>query len=320
MKKLLLVSAVAALSVTSAYADTSVYGKVGADLKYGEDGATTLDNNGTRLGVKGSTPITANTNAIYQAEIGLTLDPISNKDKDGNAKFNGDNITMRDTYVGLSNNAVGTVMAGRLTTIDDSVNFTNPSDYWNAGYHASFDGERVNNALAYASPNFNGAQFLAMYQVDSGKDGGQYNTEKDDGGTFGVAAKYESDAFKLGASYIDAKDTLSAARVSGAVKVIPQVEVSAGYQVTDFDKKGSEKENSYVVAATYDVPNSPWAAYVQHDGVENKGGAKDADGNVTSVGGTYDFNKAVSGRVYAGFEDVKDDDSYGFGTGLTYKF
>ncbi|MBS9779636.1 MAG: porin [Moraxellaceae bacterium] len=316
MKKLLLVSAVAALSVTSAYAATGVYGKVGADLRYSEDGNVSLDNNGTRLGVKGATPVTANTNAIYQAELGLTVDP-----KNGD----GTDISIRDTYVGLSNKAAGTVMAGRLTTIDDNVNFTNPSDYWNSGYQASFDGNRVNNAIAYASPNFGGFQGLAMYQVGDSKNGAECKADANpsctEGGTFGVAGKYETEQFKAGASYIDLKNGGNVVRVSGAVNVVPQVELSAGYQTMDFDTNGKEKENSYIVAAKYDVPNSPAAAYIEYDGVESAGGTKDNDNSIVSLGGTYDFNKAVSGRAYVGFEDPEQGDkSYGIGTGLTYKF
>ncbi len=311
MKKLLLVSAVAALSVTSAYATTGVYGKVGADLRYAEDGDVTLDNKHTRLGVKGATAITAATNAIYQAELGLDIDA----EADGKAK-----VGMRDTYVGLQNNDLGTLLAGRLTTIDDAVNFTNPSDYWNSGYQASFDAARVNNAIAYASPNFSGFQGLAMYQVDSSDDGGQKG-KAGDAGTYGVAGKYEEGNIKAGASYIDLKNGGNVVRASGAVKVVPQVELSGAYQTMDFDKDNLEKENSYIVAAKYDVPNSPMSAYVEYDKVENKAGIKDADNSIVSLGGNYAFNKAVEGRAYVGFEDPEGGDStYGFGTGLTYKF
>ncbi len=318
MKKLLLVSAVAALSVTSVYAETGVYGKVGADLRYAKDGDVTLDNKHTRLGVSGSSPISANTNAIYQVELGLTLDPLSNTDDNDDPKFEGDNFTMRDTYVGLQNSEVGAVKVGRLTTVDDNVNFTNPSAYWNAGYLGNGGGDRVNNAIAYESPNFSGFQALAVYQVDSADKGGKNGTA----GTYGVAGKYDAGNFKVGASYIDKKSSSEAFRVSGAVTAIPQVELSGAYQVTDYNKaQNNEKENTFIVAAKYDVPNSPWAGYIEYDGVENMKGAKDADKSVVSLGGDYAFNKALSGRIYAGFEDEKGkDDTYGFGTGLTYSF
>ncbi len=324
MKKLLLVSAVAALSVTSAYAETGVYGKIGADLKYADDGDVTLDNNGSRLGVKGSTPITANTNAIYQAELGLSIDGDSGAD-----------ISVRDTYLGLQNNAVGTLKAGKLTAVDDAVKFGNPSDYWNSGFQGfgeveidgdtvevnSFDGGRKKNMLAYASPNFSGFQALAMYQVDSASNGGENKSKAKDGGNiYGVAGKYESDALSAGASYVKVKDFADSVRLGGKFSVTPQVALSAGYQMTDYDRDGSEKENAYMVAGEYDIPNSPWATYVEYDGAKNILGIDGADKNTLSLGGTYAFNKAVSGRVYAGFEDWDGGDTYGVGTGLTYKF
>ncbi len=343
MKKLLLVSAVAALSVSSAYAATDVYGRVVADLRYAKKGDVTLDNGSTRIGVKGSTPITANTNALYQLEMKATIDAGST------------NVDYRDSYIGLQNDGVGTFLAGRLTTIDDQVNFTNPSDYWNSGFGYGFeyqgekldkdgnavkdkqgntvmetkqagahDAPRANNALAYVSPNFNGFTGMAMYQVDSSGSG----SNGSDGGSYGVAGKYEADNFKVGASFIDFKDAKEVVRVSGAVNVSPQIELSGAYQVADYDatklNANPEKENTLIVAAAYDVPNSPWKAYVEYDGTTDINGFKDQDVSVVSLGGTYDFNKAVSGRVYAGFEDldlaINSGTSYGIGTGLTYKF
>ncbi len=339
MKKLLLVSAVAALSVTTAQAATDVYGRVVADLRYADDGDVTLDNGSTRLGVKGSTPITANTDAIYQLEMKATIDAGST------------DVEYRDSYIGLQNATAGTVMAGRLTTIDDNVNFTNPSDYWNSGFgygvtvtdtvkvpklmvddqgnvqtvveevevekeYASHDAPRANNALAYVSPNFNGFTGMAMYQLDSSGSG----SDGKDGGSYGVAGKYEAGNFKAGASFIDFKDSKEVIRVSAAMNVTPQIELSGAYQVADYDGS-SDKENVFIVAGQYDVPNSPWAAYLEYDGTTNLAGFDGADVNVLSLGGTYAFNKAVSGRIYAGFEDPKGgDNTYGVGTGLTYKF
>ncbi len=313
MKKLLLVSAIAALSVTTAQAATDVYGRVVADLRYAEDGDVTLDNGSTRLGVRGSTPITANTDAIYQLEMKATIDGEGFKDGNG--------LEYRDSYIGLKNATAGTVMAGRLTTIDDNVNFTNPSDYWNSGFGykgVAYDAPRANNAIAYVSPNFNGFTGLAMYQLDSSGSG----SEGTDGGSYGVAGTYEAGNFKAGASYIDYDGGGDVVRVSAAMGVTPQIKLSGAYQVADYD--GDKNENTLIVAGEYDVPNSPWAAYVEYDGTTNVAGAKDQDVSVVSLGGTYAFNKAVSGRVYAGFEDLdftgNDGTTYGIGTGLTYKF
>ncbi len=307
MKKLLLVSAVAALSVTSAYAETGVYGKVSADLHYAKDGEVTLDNDSSRIGVKGSTPITANTNAIYQAELGISIDGMTNdKDDQTGKKMKGNEITYRDTYLGLSNANVGTVLGGRLTAIDDNVNFGGPSDYWGAGLGTV---GRADNAVAYVSPNFSGVTGMAMYVLDDGEAGQKGENRSGLKDAYGVAAQYATDTLKVGGSYIKPKGGDYVANLTGEAKVTKDVTLSAGYR-----KHEQKDSDEFMVAGEYDIPNSPWATYLQYDN-------KEESKQVVSLGGTYSFNKAVSARVYAGFEDPENGDStYGVGTGLTYKF
>ena len=112
MKKLLLASAIAALSITAAHAAPTVYGKayLTLDVKDGNDAAkaastetrTKLNSNASRIGVKGSEALTANTDVVYQLEYRLEVDTNSK------ASF-----TARDTYLGLANKKLGTLIAGR---------------------------------------------------------------------------------------------------------------------------------------------------------------------------------------------------------------
>ena len=131
MKKLLLATAIAALSVSAANAAPQVYGKafvtadyVNADItgnysdsfgnnesaKYDEN-TVEINSHASRLGFKGSEAMTANTDLIYQLEYGINVDS------------SGDNtFKSRDTYLGVANKDFGQFRVGRNTSVLDYVN------------------------------------------------------------------------------------------------------------------------------------------------------------------------------------------------------
>lgn len=332
MKKLLLASAVAALSVTAAQAAPTVYGKafLTLDLNEGdtdttnlvtnqvsttsEQGRSQLNSTGSRIGFKGAERLTENTDMVYQLEYGVSVD-------DNDTQF-----TSRDTFIGLSNKQYGTLLAGRLTAIDDMVNYANVAAGGVLGGDnvlASVDAPRANNTFAYVSPNYNGVNFLGMYAMDE-------NNATDSLGrdAFGVGAKYEpaGQPFKAGATYIQAGDNLKALRVSGGYQVNPVLEVGALYQHTDFNT--NDNENAITVSGQYKLAQTPWTAYGQVDVVDNVLGAKDAEKQRLVVGGKYAFNANTTGHVYGAAlneETVSATErvefkGIGVGAGLEYKF
>lgn len=324
MKKLLLASAVAALSI-SAQAAPTVYGKAFVTLdvdtvdttdkatgvKTSTDGRAQLNSTGSRIGLKGSESVTANTDVVYQLEYRVDVDA----DK-------GNNFSSRDTYIGVANKQFGTVIAGRLTAIDDYNNYANVLSGAVVGGDnvlASFNGPRANNAIAYISPNYNGLHFKGMYVLDENN-----ATDTLDRDAFGVSAHFEPQGanYRGGVSYIQAGDTNKIARVSGAVDIMPAVTVGALYQNHNFGKN-AEKENAIAVSGSFKTA-TPWTAYAQLDLVDNKGGVKDAESQRVAVGGTYAFNKAVTGHVYGAV--LKDETAAteqkgaGIGGGIEYKF
>lgn len=325
MKKLLLASAVAALSITAAQAAPTIYGKVylTLDVQDGDknspakDSRSQLNSNASRLGVKGSENLTANTDLVYQLEYRL--------DADANGKRNWES---RDTYLGLAHKQYGTLVAGRLTAIDSYVDYANVTTGGVVGGDnvlASFDAPRANNAFAYFTPERNGIQLMGMYVMDETKQGSGLGNDTFLRDAFGVGAKYEPSTMpvKAGATYIQAGD-FRTARVSGAYALSPALTAGALYQHTKFATKGSEKENAFTVSANYKVAQTPWTAYGQVDVVDNVGGAKNSDAQRLAVGGKYAFNKNTTAHMYGAFlkKEVQkvDQDSYGIGAGLEYKF
>lgn len=340
MKKLLLASAIAALSITAAHAAPTVYGKayLTLDVKDGNDAAkanantetrTKLNSNASRLGVKGSEALTANTDVVYQLEYRLEVDTNSKP-----------SFTARDTYLGLANKKLGTLVAGRLTAVDDYVNYANVTTGSPVGDDdvlASVSAPRANNAFAYFSPEYNGVQLMGMYVLDETKSS---VTDEDTFGrdAWGVAAKYEPSSMplKAGVSYLQAgKNTGNytnaatfdnAIRVSAAYAFNPAITAAAQYQITDLKQTAnSKKENALTISGSYKVAQTPWTAYGQLDFVDNYKGVKDNERQRLVLGGKYGFNQNTTGHVYSGYmkdkaTGAKDQNSYGIGAGLEYKF
>ncbi|STY87432.1 Class 1 protein [Moraxella ovis] len=351
MKKLLLASAVAALSITAAQAAPTVYGKAfltldvqdGNSNSAAKDSRTQLNSNASRIGLKGSEALTQNTDLVYQLEYRVDIDSDAAR-----------NWESRDTYLGLANKQYGTLVAGRLTTIDDYVDYANVTAGRPVGGNnvlASFSAERANNAFAYFSPERNGLQFMGMYALDENK-----STDNLNGDAFGVGVKYEpaNQPFKVGATYIRAANgyvvggdeytvavktsvldangaatgdyikvnetrttpvvsgKLEAIRVSGAYAASPVLTLGGLYQNTK--RENAETENAFTVSANYKVAQTPWTTYGQLDFVDNTKGKKDAEVFRTVVGGKYVFNKATTGHIYGAYQRSENTN---LKTGLT---
>lgn len=338
MKKLLLASAVAALSVTAAQAAPTVYGKafLTLDLNSGDTDITYYDNtkvsieaddrsqlnsNSSRIGFKGSEPLTANNDLVYKLEYGINIDEDT------------DQFTAREAYMGIANKQYGTIVAGQLTPIDDTVNHANVLVGGVLGGDDVLTGSlsRVNNSFAYFSPAVNGIQFMGMYAMD---ENGNDTLGRD---AFGIGANYEQAAMKAGVSYIRAGDELSTVRLSGAYDVNPALTLGAGVDLTDYDTD----DNEIGLTLSGEMKTAtPWIAYAQADVVSNVAGSDDGDAYRLAVGGKYAFNKATTGHLYGaylnsdlnstekfGWEDdagieVKSikGDGFGIGGGIEYKF
>ena len=338
MKKLLLASAVAALSITAAQAAPTVYGKAfltldandGNEYSSSKNSRSQLNSIGSRIGLKGSEALTANTDLVYQLEYGVKVDA-----EDGESNFKA-----RDTYLGLAHKQYGTAVAGRLSAIDDYINYVTVASGGVVGGDdtlAHYTGPRANNAIAYFSPSFQGAQVMAMYALDEVK--GEDAVKNDSLGrdAWGLGVKYEPTTLpvKAGITYIQAGANANNAvvldhmlRVSGAYAINPAITVAGQYQLTEGRNEGKgekHKENTYTLSGSYKVGQTPWTAYSQLDYVTNADFIKDDKEERIVIGGKYAFNQNTTGHLYSGYLKEKskgdpDANSYGIGAGLEYKF
>ena len=353
MKKLLLATAIAALSVSAANAAPTVYGKafvamdyVNAEFDgpagnmYDED-TVEINSHASRLGFKGSEAMTANTDVIYQLEYGTKVDG----DKNG--------FTNRDTFLGVNNKQFGEFRVGKnqstLARIDNVV--VNQGYFDNLGTTQNeneviealnmADSNRIASSIIWTAPKYNGLplQLSAMYSSD--------DVNGNDNAGFGVAMLFDQGTgFTAGVAY-DKDQNIVGDIIRGTATVdlgkymAAPVTLGALYQVADYDA-GTSKEKGLVVSAEMPLANfaRPASIYTQYNKTDNLNGFDNADSDQIVVGGKYMYKDNIIAHAYAGmnkadnvnyaykvtpnatsYTNVRGDaEVFVVGTGLEYKF
>ena len=347
MKKLLLATAIAALSVSAANAAPTVYGKaflaadyVNAEFDgpagnmYDED-TIEINSHSSRIGFKGSEAMTANTDVIYQLEYGTSIDGDSNGFKN------------RDTFLGVNNKQFGEFRVGKNQSTLDRINNVDVNqgyfDRLNATKHNEVvealnmvDSNRIPSSIIWTAPKYDGLplEISAMYSSD--------DANGNDNSGFGVAALFDQGTgFTAGLAYdkdqnIEGDIIRGTATVDLAKFMAAPVRLGALYQVADYDY-GSSKEKGFVISGEMPLTNfaRPASVYAQYNNTSNLDGLDDADSDQIVVGGKYMYKKNIIAHAYAGMNNADnvpynptnlsvaprgDAEVFVVGTGLEYKF
>ena len=346
MKKLLLATAVAALSVSAANAAPTLYGKafvtadyVNAEVDYPngdaadrESDSVQINSNSSRIGIKGSEAMTANTDVIYQLEYGTRVDG----DKDG--------FENRDTYLGVVNKNFGEFRAGKNQSTLDKINNVVVNDgFWdnlggneleedeNYGGLNMADSSRINSSVIWMAPKYNNLplQLSVMYSADE-----SFVTDSDDRDSgFGAALMFDQGTgFTAGVAY-DKDQNINGDIVRGTATVdlgkymAAPVTLGALYQVADFDyNRDTKKEKGLVVSGALGLSNfaRPATVYVQYNKTDNLNGIENFDSDQIVVGGKYFYKDNMIVHAYAGNNSADlgnaDADVLAIGGGLEYLF
>ena len=321
MKKLLLASAIAALSVSAAQAAPTVYGKAFITTDYVNiDNDTTdtdslqVNSNLSRIGFKGSEAMTANTDVVYQLEYNI--------DVDGDRA---EAFVSRDTYLGLKNDTYGEFRFGHQHSSAQWVNnvLVGKGYYDNQGTFMA-DSKRIDSSVLWRAPKVEGipVQVTAMY--------GASESDSNDG--YGIAGMFDQGTgVTVGLSY-DKDLNISGDIMRGTATVdlgkymAAPVTLGALYQVADYDT-GTEDEKGMMVSASMGLANfaKPASVYAQYNNTSDKDGVKDVDADQIVVGGKYFYQPNMIVHAYAGASTIEqpgstDDDAFAIGGGLEYKF
>lgn len=149
--------------------DVEVYGRINVTLQDSDeagDQQLELQNNASRLGVRGELPLKAALTAVYQLEWGVDLDDQTD-----------DTFTDRNQFVGLRG-GFGTIKVGRHdTALKEAQGRFDLFDDLEGDLDRVFNGEnRLRNYFGYVSPSFAGAlratvNFFPGEDPEAGNDG-----------------------------------------------------------------------------------------------------------------------------------------------------
>jgi len=331
LKKLLLASAIATLSVSAAQAAPTVYGKAfvtanyvnaeldrqsmdlpGDTINVNEDNSSVqVNSHSSRIGFKGSEAITANTDVIYQLEYGISIDDSGSS----NIGFKS-----RDTYLGLKNKNYGQFRFGRNYSVSDYINnVTVNQGYWDNIGSSSLDegtlsealtltdGGRINNSIVWIAPKYNGLPLELSLQYGADESFVSDNDDRDSG--FGASLMFDPGAgFTAGVAYdkdmsvSDGGEILRGTTSIDLSKYMAYpVTLGALYQQVDFDQQ-DEEEKGLVVSAEMGLTNfaRPASIYLQYDKTENLAGLDGNDSDQIVLGGKYMFKDNIIAHAYIG--------------------
>ena len=344
MKKLLLASAVAALSVSAAQAAPTIYGKafITTDYVNGEidraapekdydANSVQINSNGSRIGFKGSEAMTANTDVVYQLEYGTSVDG------DGAAFKN------RDTYLGLANKNTGEFRFGKNSSVLGYVNnVTVNQGYWdNLGQTKlaseeevsplnMADEDRQNSSIVWMAPKYNGMplELALMYGADE-----SFVSDNDDRNNgYGASLMFDQGTgLTAGVAYtkdldIDGDVVRGTVTYDMSKMIAAPVKLGVLYQQASYDANDSKDEKGLVVSGEMALANfaRPASVYAQYNTTENLNGNDNADSDQIVVGGKYMYKNNMIMHAYVGNNsaDIGDTDLnvFAVGGGLEYKF
>jgi predicted porin len=317
-----------------------------------------MGNRASRVTIKGSEDLGGNLKANFFLEWGISPD----ENVDGQNGGGDGGFSRRNQWVGLSGSSWGEVRFGRH---DTPLKFSQGKyDVFNDQFGdiagITLGENRVDNVLAYVSPNFSGFGFAIAGIPGEGEEatGGLANNDRDGfADYFSAAATYGNGPFfvSVGYDYFDPDDDLLPFDPDGGfppilsgnetlelqddrIRVIGTYssgafQVGALYETTDFANDGTvgstESYDVWGVSGKYTFGNNAIKAQYHGGTREREGGANDEDSDLWSVGLDHMFSKRT--RVYAEYTDGSeendiaglntDDDEFTFaGVGIEHKF
>jgi predicted porin len=290
MKKLLTLAVAAAFAAPlAASANPTVYGRVNVNLVHQDmdneyDGraeeAWNVENNASRVGVKGSEDLGNGLAAVYQFEFGVDA-----SDSGG--------LSGRLAYAGLTG-GFGTFAMGRQwTPYYGSVDKTDIMQINSMNDHY-LGLTRVGNAVAYVTPNFNGLSGKLALVIDNG---GAEDLDEDFADWWNLSVDYDNGPLSVGASYLAAQGDVDGALWGLAAK----------YNFGMFALIGQFEQADEEYADSSDDVTS-WAlggeAYFGNNTIRAVYGSVDDgsdDGSNWNLGVEHNFSKRT--RIFAEYED-----------------
>lgn len=321
MQKKLIALAVAGLASTAAFAQTNVtiYGVVDAGYAYSSgENRGSLGNNanfsgiqsgilsGSRIGFKGEEALGNGLKAIFTLEYGIA------NDVDGGVGTGTGALGTRQSFIGLSHDKLGTVALGRqyapgymATTRNDALASSVPSalvQMNTAGINTIQGGSnaRVNNSIAYVSPNWSGFTATAAYAFaenapNANAAGNGVSTGNN--GVYALGLNYANGPLNLDAVY-QSRQGVSASQVAATAAGFGRPAVAAHVATQD-------SINEWFLGGSYDFKVVKIMATYQDQNDNNGTSATEIGNKVWSVGAVVPV--FGNGKIHASYADLSWD-------------
>ncbi|MEZ9197088.1 porin [Shewanella sp. 10N.286.54.B9] len=245
---LAVISVVSSCSFSALADGPEVYGRLDFSITHSDNGSTTqnkksgtvIENNFSKLGLKGSEQLTNDIELLYKMEVQVH-----------SATDNDDVFTPRNTYLGIKSN-LGTALVGRNDTVfKTSKGKAETFALTNAAYNRMIAGQvRRGDGFTYYSPKVFGAfNVNATYLMDD-------NYEDNDETQYALSLvagdkKLKKTNYYLSAAY-NTVGGVDAYRAVAQVKVA-QLKLAGLFQNTQSQSYSDKEGDSYFLAAVYNL-------------------------------------------------------------------
>lgn len=312
------------LSLLDQSSETKVNGVVTAKDAGSNEGRADLSSGNSRIGIKGSEPLTENTDLEYRLEYRVNV-----AESDSSTNF-----TARHGYLALNNKQYGKLLVGRTISYDDNLDIA-PS-WWRAkgtGYAMGYGGsDWVDNTIVYTTPKFNNGKtdFTIQYGMDEGNKGREFRTFDSNGVAttverdfFVAGASHKTENGELGFAYTRAGNDFNALVGSMSVGITEKATVNTVVHYADYNS--SDNEIGGYLGLSYKI-SEPLGVWVEGAYADNFKGVANQEQTKFSVGTTYNFGKSTTTFAGLSYHNTENGDTntktkgHGVETGVIYRF
>ena len=277
--------------VDAAYVNSSgdrANGKGSANFSGIESGGLS----GSRIGFKGEEALGNGLKAVFALEYSLTIDQNTGI---GNNTNGGSSLNARQQWVGLNSAKLGQVALGRQyapaygaairNDAFDGAAVASPVQYLQTAAGNTIIGAsnaRINNSVAYASPNMSGFTASAIYGFgENGTDTAANGVSVGNNGFFGAGLNYGNGPLNLDVVYQTRQGSTTAAAPNG------------------------DDINEWLVGGSYDFKIVKVFASYQDQSDKNGTSANKADNKIWNIGATVPVFS--NGKVHVAYSDLSWD-------------
>ena len=267
-----------------------------------------VDDQGSYIGFRGTEKLSDQAKAIWQVEQGVSLDGSN----DGRSYQD----LMRDSYVGLQHDSLGTVRLGKNSSSYKDVGgeidvFKEQTASVESGF-GRFN-QRITNSVKYDTPNVHGLTGSVTYGTAENRQAGS-NVKSD---VYSTGLNYQfNDSFNIGAGYERRNDIYGASDYLYGIKAATSYKFSNGALAgvgaerlvynPKHENRSSFRQNAVSVSGLY--PIGALDIKGNYTRIFDARGQKDSGANIYTVGAQYNLSKRTAIGSYF---SMIDNDKHG---------